>query len=264
MAEIITVTGLLASVLQLFDTVGKARACICNFRDAPAEQQKLFLEVQNLQLFLEEFQKGLTNSQTIEKVNGKQQLTDALVRLERTMKRLMEKLDQAGSHSGLSKLSKRITWTFWDKKDVEHDLDEIERFKSWFNGWLAMHTWSFYPLHVSLMHAHTESRDATQQRERQNVIQWLSPLNFFPKQDAFFGSRQDGTGQWLLSTSQMTKWESRPGENLWCFGMRKEAPIYSHIFADGFSVAGAGKTVLACEIRSLSHILTHYYAALLW
>ncbi|KAJ6481670.1 hypothetical protein C8R45DRAFT_800144, partial [Mycena sanguinolenta] len=64
--------------------------------------------------------------------------------------------------------------------------------------------------------------------EREKLIQWFSPLNFFPQQDDVFGTRQAGTGNWFLNTHEFTEWKSKTGSILWCYG-----------------IPGAGKTVLA-------------------
>ncbi|KAJ7080032.1 hypothetical protein C8R44DRAFT_908855, partial [Mycena epipterygia] len=66
--------------------------------------------------------------------------------------------------------------------------------------------------------------------ERDRIIEWYSPLNFFPRQADIFNSRQPGTGEWLLEHKLFKKWKSGTKEvwsTLWCRGM-----------------PGAGKTVL--------------------
>ncbi|KAJ7094773.1 hypothetical protein C8R44DRAFT_544813, partial [Mycena epipterygia] len=64
--------------------------------------------------------------------------------------------------------------------------------------------------------------------ERNRIIEWYSPLNFFLRQADIFNSRQPGTGQWLLNHNLFKKWKSRTNTNkIWFRGM-----------------PGAGKTVL--------------------
>jgi hypothetical protein len=38
----------------------------------------------------------------------------------------------------------------------------------------------------------------TELLERRAVVDWLSPLNFFPTHDSIIGRRRRGTGQWFL------------------------------------------------------------------
>ncbi|KAJ7242168.1 hypothetical protein B0H12DRAFT_1023779 [Mycena haematopus] len=63
--------------------------------------------------------------------------------------------------------------------------------------------------------------------ERDVVIEWYSPLNFFLRQADIFRIRQPGTGRWFLETTSFKEWKSGVGKTLWCRGM-----------------PGAGKTVL--------------------
>ncbi|KAF8157565.1 hypothetical protein K438DRAFT_1861459 [Mycena galopus ATCC 62051] len=41
-----------------------------------------------------------------------------------------------------------------------------------------------------------------EQSERKKIIDWLSPLNFFVRQDNIFSTHQEGTGEWLLQKKQ--------------------------------------------------------------
>ncbi|KAJ7252326.1 ankyrin repeat-containing domain protein [Mycena rebaudengoi] len=64
--------------------------------------------------------------------------------------------------------------------------------------------------------------------ERNKIIEWASPLNFFPRQADILNTRQPGTGEWLLQDSMFKKWKEGGIQVLWCRGM-----------------PGVGKTVLA-------------------
>ncbi|KAJ7291204.1 ankyrin repeat-containing domain protein [Mycena rebaudengoi] len=64
--------------------------------------------------------------------------------------------------------------------------------------------------------------------DRKEIIDWLSPANFFLQQEAIFGRRQAGTGEWLLEDDRFKQWKTGSGEILW-----------------GRGAPGAGKTVLA-------------------
>ncbi|KAJ7019718.1 ankyrin repeat-containing domain protein [Mycena alexandri] len=67
--------------------------------------------------------------------------------------------------------------------------------------------------------------------ERKQIIEWLSPINFFLRQADISQARQGGTGGWLLADPHFQEWESGSGRTLWCHG-----------------ISGAGKTVLASMI----------------
>ncbi|KAJ7706762.1 ankyrin repeat-containing domain protein [Mycena rosella] len=64
--------------------------------------------------------------------------------------------------------------------------------------------------------------------ERERIIEWLSPLNFFLRQADIFNTWQPGTGEWLLRDNAFKAWKSGTGKTVWFRGM-----------------PGAGKTVLA-------------------
>ncbi|KAJ7291186.1 ankyrin repeat-containing domain protein [Mycena rebaudengoi] len=67
--------------------------------------------------------------------------------------------------------------------------------------------------------------------EREKIIDWLSPANFFLQQETIFGRRQVGTGEWLLADDRFKQWKTGSGGILW-----------------GRGAPGAGKTVLASII----------------
>ncbi|KAJ7080054.1 hypothetical protein C8R44DRAFT_653911, partial [Mycena epipterygia] len=75
--------------------------------------------------------------------------------------------------------------------------------------------------------------------ERDRIIEWYSPLNFFLRQEDIFNSRQPGTGQWLLEHHLFKKWKSGTRTTLWCPGM-----------------PGAGKTVLVNSSIVVDHLRT--------
>jgi hypothetical protein len=51
------------------------------------------------------------------------------------------------------------------------------------------------------------------------LINWLSPINFFRKQADISQTRQPGTGEWLLTDSCFQEWQSGLGRTLWCHGI---------------------------------------------
>ncbi|KAJ7789811.1 hypothetical protein B0H14DRAFT_2535914 [Mycena olivaceomarginata] len=70
--------------------------------------------------------------------------------------------------------------------------------------------------------------DQMEATKRQTIIEWLSPLNFFLRQQDISKTRQQGTGEWLLDDLKFNSWKSNPRQVLWCSG-----------------IPGAGKSVLA-------------------
>ncbi|KAJ7288474.1 ankyrin repeat-containing domain protein [Mycena rebaudengoi] len=244
MAELV---GLIASIIQLADTVVKACTYAKDCRDAPKQQLQLLAEVQSLQPLLEDLKTRVQHNLV---ANGIQQLQHSLGPLEEMMNRLVEKLRFTDKR--FSQIAKQLTWAL-DKKEVKEDLDRIEHFKGLLNTWLTMDIWdaalqqqenhtqilklvtetSQTVAHTSRGQGHilSEVRDVQQQRDaadREKVIEWLSPLNPFLRHADVFSTAQKGTGQWLLQDARFASWLASFGGTLWCAG-----------------IPGAGKTVLS-------------------
>ncbi|KAJ7154140.1 ankyrin repeat-containing domain protein [Mycena filopes] len=67
--------------------------------------------------------------------------------------------------------------------------------------------------------------------ERDNILDWLSPINYFLRQADISGTHQSGTGTWLLEHDVVKRWRMGVLRTVWCRGM-----------------PGAGKTVLASMV----------------
>ncbi|KAJ7453166.1 hypothetical protein FB451DRAFT_1565719 [Mycena latifolia] len=249
MADII---GLVASVLQLVDTVAKARGYIRGFQNAPREQQRLLLEIQNLQPLVKELDRHILDNQAAGLTSGLQEFQQPLVQMKEIMERLTKKL-----HSdGISRVSDRLTWPLWGKEDIEEGLTTIEQFKSLLNTWLGIDILTSTQDILSTMKDAAEEqridqnylaksvRDVARNQERYHdsverdkIIDWFSPLNFFLRQADISSIRQPGTGEWLLQDELFKKWTSDTITAMWWRGM-----------------PGAGKTVLASMV--VDHLRT--------
>lgn len=71
-------------------------------------------------------------------------------------------------------------------------------------------------------------KERQNQQQHQELLDWLTPIDFSPRQSDFIRQRQAGTGQWLLDSTQYAKWTATKGEILFCHG-----------------IPGAGKTTLS-------------------
>ncbi|KAJ7483613.1 ankyrin repeat domain-containing protein [Mycena latifolia] len=204
--------GTLASILQLVNTVLKAREYIKDFHEASEEQKKLFSEMKGLKALLVELDKRVTGSPASAAF---QQMVEPLATFETTLELVTEKLRPV---DGLSKFTKKLSWTLWSKKEVAGYLEELERIKALINLWLTMDIWDVGQKQIS-------NQDTERQRR---ILDWMSPLNFLQRQADVYGTLQSGTGEWLLGEAQFQDWESGSGKVLLCRG-----------------IPGAGKTVLA-------------------
>ncbi|KAJ7088352.1 hypothetical protein C8R44DRAFT_751918 [Mycena epipterygia] len=262
MADIV---GLVASVLQLLDTVSKARDYIHDFRNAPKDQQDLLLEITHLRPLLQQVDKRIQGDSSAW-ADALQEFKGPLTRLNTVMGQLTENLTPDGI---LKAAGRRLAWPLCGKKDVEEGLRTIERLKTLLNSWVGMdiasaieevaeeqrlshqsvdisesvrdvarkqewyHECTRLPTHHQFANANSYLTAA----ERDQIIEWYSPLNFFLRQADIFNSRQPGTGQWLLEHDLFKEWKSGTDNVIWCRGM-----------------PGAGKTVLVSIV--VDHLRT--------
>ena len=64
-------------------------------------------------------------------------------------------------------------------------------------------------------------------QQRQNILDWLTPIDYATQQSDFISRRQAGTGQWLLDSAEFRAWLDADKQTLFCPG-----------------IPGAGKTIL--------------------
>jgi hypothetical protein len=71
--------------------------------------------------------------------------------------------------------------------------------------------------------------DAISEQRRAQIIDWLSPINFFLRQADISYVRQPGTGEWLLADAHFQEWKNGSGKTLWCRGIRAWLTFFIHI-----------------------------------
>lgn len=64
-------------------------------------------------------------------------------------------------------------------------------------------------------------------QDRLAVLDWLTPTDYAPQQSDYIHRRQEGTGQWLLDSTEFNRWVEHSRQTLFCPG-----------------IPGAGKTIL--------------------
>ncbi|KAJ7027038.1 ankyrin repeat domain-containing protein [Mycena alexandri] len=200
MAEVL---GIVEAGLSLLSTALKVKQVIQDAHKAPQEQQKLLAEMEDLKLLLDELRRHIIANPS---AGVLRQMAGPLTNLCKDVQDLTERLQPWKGSIG--KLKKRVAWPMSNKKKTDEDVKKLEQFKSLINSWLILDFW------------YAAKRSA--------IIEWLSPINFFVRQQDISKNRQLGTGEWLLSDPKFKQWKSSTGGILWCSG-----------------IPGAGKTVLA-------------------
>ena len=68
--------------------------------------------------------------------------------------------------------------------------------------------------------------------EREEILTWLSPLNYLNKQHAIFDKYHSGTVQWLIGSELFQKWlHGDQNSTVWCPGDGK--PLFSRLTCSG-------------------------------
>jgi hypothetical protein len=56
-------------------------------------------------------------------------------------------------------------------------------------------------------------------RERQAILDWLTPIDYAAQQHDFISRRQAGSGQWLLESEEFQAWLNTDNQTLFCPGI---------------------------------------------
>lgn len=92
---------------------------------------------------------------------------------------------------------------------------------------------------VTQLNSHYERQLSLDQQSE--ILDWLTPTNYSPQQNDIFSVHQDGTGQWLLSSTEFQQFISDDEATLFLPGL-----------------PGAGKTLLICNV--VHHLQTNFGA----
>jgi hypothetical protein len=69
-------------------------------------------------------------------------------------------------------------------------------------------------------HVFLDLEDQARVRQRDEILDWLSPSKFWQKQNDVFRQCQKGTGEWFLNHSDFNNFLNGKIETLWCPGDR--------------------------------------------
>ncbi|BCR91451.1 uncharacterized protein ACHE_70294S [Aspergillus chevalieri] len=82
----------------------------------------------------------------------------------------------------------------------------------------------------------SHQRDYQRDQKSQAIIDWLTPMNYAAQQNDFIAQRQEGTGEWVLESSEFQLWLKQTNQTLFCPGM-----------------PGAGKTIITSIVVNHLH-----------
>jgi DNA anti-recombination protein RmuC len=128
--------GIVTGSIQLIDTGLKTLEYVKDFLHAPEEQRKLVAEMATLKPMLVELEKRIRANPSSQAL---QQIQEPLLRFKTALGHFIDTLRPAEGR--ISKVSKQLTWTLWNKKQAQEQLAEFERIKSLFTVWLINDVW---------------------------------------------------------------------------------------------------------------------------
>lgn len=59
------------------------------------------------------------------------------------------------------------------------------------------------------------------EKEKQDIVAWLSPIDSLQIQSNIFARHEVGTGRWFLESLEYKQWVAGEYKTLWCTGDRK-------------------------------------------
>ncbi|OOG00107.1 hypothetical protein ASPCADRAFT_204006, partial [Aspergillus carbonarius ITEM 5010] len=190
------------------------------FKAISSEIKLLGIALQDLEDL--ELEQGLNSQQKVKVLNVSHGCLDVLGELRGKLDGFQVLDNGATNIKGKARrVWKRLVW----------DQDEINSFRQRIISSLASLNLLIEKINSDiLLDVKDEVGQLRQYQEstrRQEIIDWLAPVNFTGQQSNTFHRRQKGTGAWFLATEEFTKWSDIRNSILFCPG-----------------IPGAGKTFL--------------------
>ncbi|KAL1965282.1 hypothetical protein VTN77DRAFT_5884 [Rasamsonia byssochlamydoides] len=213
------------TVLKLTNDIWK------RFVKAPAEFKAISNDIKRLGIVLQDINdfesEQCLNDQQQDEVNKiSQGCRDVLNELEATLDKYQE-LD----HTTVN-IKGKAQWAW---KRVKWDQTEINNYRLRIISNIESFNLLLGKINSNVSFMIKEGVDQLNQQqgdhERQEILNWLTPINYAAQHSDFLNRRQEGTGQWLLDTNEFQQWVNHKKQTLFCPG-----------------IPGAGKTILTSII----------------
>jgi hypothetical protein len=133
---------------------------------------------------------------------------------------------QKGVGKRVKRVWKRLKWEPEDIQSLRSRISSNISLLNAFNGQLTRDN-------VVNLVRHQDNQ------ERRTILDWLAKIDYASQQIDFIGRRQDGTGQWLLDSTELQTWLNENKQTLFCPG-----------------IPGAGKTMIAAIV--IDHLCTKF------
>ncbi|KAJ5363355.1 hypothetical protein N7541_004199 [Penicillium brevicompactum] len=194
------------------------------FVEAPVQFKAIAEEVRSLSFVVQDVEidlssKSLTEEQRDELESVVSSCQAVLFDLEKTLDSFKELATADHTKRSIAKRAwKRLKWEPTEIQELRSRINSNIALLNSINGRAVRNN-------VAKLVWHQDDQ------ERHEILTWLSPTNYATQQSDYIGRRQQGTGQWLLDSSEFRSWASGSKGTLFCPG-----------------IPGAGKTILAAII----------------
>ncbi|KAK8087921.1 hypothetical protein PG997_002882 [Apiospora hydei] len=203
-----------------------------DFVGAPKQFQDISMEIRNLDYAIQDVNVFISEDDTITKAQEKElhSIRDSCQNVLKDCQDLLTKysgleLSAKGLKGRTRRAWQRLTSEPTDVRDlrarITSNITQLSRVSEGFTRDNV----------VRLVKGQDELARRQDQQENQEILDWLTPIDFAAQQSDYIRRRQPGTGQWLLDSPEYRKW----------VGAKKEA-----LFFPG--IPGAGKTILSSII----------------
>ncbi|KAH9904348.1 ankyrin repeat-containing domain protein [Xylariomycetidae sp. FL2044] len=215
------------AVIKLANQVRK------DFADAPVQFEQISSELRTLSIVLQDIDTLVSQEDLSEpRLNKLSEIVDSCHNvLQSTQDIIKQYCDLGSEKNGLRRRAQR-TW-----KRLKWEPDDIRDLRSRIVTNITLLT-SYLQGDAREKVGRLEKRQ--DKREHQDILDWLTPVDYAAQHCDFIGRRQAGTGQWLLSSPEFQKWVATNNEGLYCPG-----------------IPGAGKTISASIV--IENLLDTFY-----
>ncbi|KAJ5383653.1 hypothetical protein N7517_001564 [Penicillium concentricum] len=238
------------AVLKLANTVRK------QFKDAPSQFKSISDDVKLLSNVLRDIEdedpsENLQNAQKAKLNEISRSCTGLLGDLHAIINKYQPIDKSSAEPRGIKNIGDRVWKRLnWDQKEIHDFRQRLSTNIDSFNLFLTRIT---KQVAITTQHGVTQLLEYQDTQQHENCLEWLSSLDHDAKQADFFSRVQEGTGKWLLTSTEFNKWVSLndlADQQL----EPKTAETHRTLFCPG--IPGAGKTFLSSiVINHLQQIL---------
>ncbi|KAL4931449.1 ankyrin repeat-containing domain protein [Aspergillus undulatus] len=214
-----SVAGLATLAYQIIGYLGSVRAGGKERLDLTREVTNLWMSITSL---LEQLHPDkLKDDKVPDSLRPLFEPDGILKEIRQQLEELERKIKSQSSHG---KIAQSLAWPF-TQKDAEKLTQRIYRLKSLLQDGINQST---HALAQDIYRDGQSVKNAVDEKQLRELIDWISPLNFVAKQSMIWNEHHKGTCTWFLERHEFREW--REGEN-------------TRLFCPG--IPGAGKTFLA-------------------